>query len=89
MPTKISYRNSFKKDLDKQKRRGKNLEKMKEVLQLLAEEKTLPSRYKTHKLVGNFNDRWECHIEPDWLLIYVLNNDELVIERTGSHADLF
>lgn len=62
---------------------------MKEVLQLLAEEKTLPSRYKTHKLVGNFNDRWECHIEPDWLLIYVLNNDELVIERTGSHADLF
>jgi mRNA interferase YafQ len=52
-------------------------------------EKTLPSRNRGHALTGNYKGRRECHIEPDWLLIYKLDGEMLILERTGSHADLF
>ena len=52
-------------------------------------EERLNARYKDHKLIGNFIGRRECHIEPDWLLIYKTNDDEIIFERTGTHSDLF
>jgi len=60
-------------------------------LELLTREGALPPTYKTHKLSGNFSDLWECHIKPDWLLIWSidLDNNTITLYRTGSHADLF
>lgn len=89
MTLKIAYRKKFEKELEKQKKRGKDLSKLRVVLQLIASGKELPDRYRNHKLAGHFKERWECHIELDWLLIYKLSGDELVLERTGSHSDLF
>lgn len=86
---KISYKKKFKKDLEKQERRGKDMSKMRNVLTLLISSKQLPVYFKNHKLIGNYKDRWECHIEPDWLLIYRLSDNEIIFERTGSHSDLF
>lgn len=80
----------YKKDLKKAKKRGKNLEDAKAVTLLLQQNKPLPKRYKDHALVGNWKPCRECHIEPDWLLIYDTSDpDYLVLIRTGSHADLF
>lgn len=86
---KVSYRKKFEKELEKQRKRGKDDRKLKVFLEILITGKPIPDRYRNHKLVGNFKDRWECHIEPDWLLIYKLSENELVLERTGSHSDLF
>jgi len=85
-----SFTKQFKKDLKRAKKRGKNSEKLKTVLSRLIDEETLAERYRDHALVGNYRGRRECHIEPDWLLIYKLEgDDEIVFERTGSHSDLF
>jgi mRNA interferase YafQ len=72
-------------------RRGKDLPKLKEVMTLLIEEKPLPEKLRDHNLVGNYTGCRDCHIEPDWLLIYTLSEDKthVTFERTGSHADLF
>jgi len=85
----IQRTNQFKKDLKKQEKRGKKLQKFIEAFNLLVQEKKLPEKYKNHKLSGNYKDRWECHIEPDCLLIYVLKADTIIFERIGSHSDLF
>jgi mRNA interferase YafQ len=70
-------------------RRGKDMEKLDKVLVFLANGIELDKKYRDHKLIGNFKARRECHIEPDWLLIYRLENDEIIFERTGTHSDLF
>lgn len=64
---------------------------MEEVIELLANGETLPLKYKDHSLIGDYADCRECHITPDWLLIYQINNNELILylTRTGSHSDLF
>lgn len=85
----IQRTNQFKKDLKRQEKRGKKLQKFTEIFNLLIQEKSLPEKYKNHKLIGDYKDRWECHIEPDWLLIYVMKTDIIIFERTGSHSDLF
>lgn len=69
--------------------RGKNIKKLDKILTKLVNSETLESKYKDHKLIGNFKSRRECHIEPDWLLIYRIEKSELFLERTGSHSDLF
>jgi mRNA interferase YafQ len=81
----------FKKDLKLAKRRGYNLEKVKSIMEQLAAGEPLPAKNKDHSLIGNYVNRRECHIEPDWLLIYKLDKEtrEITFERTGSHADLF
>lgn len=89
MILKIIYKKQFEKELKKQKKRGKDLNKLKQILLLIVNRADIPRKYRNHKLVGNYKDRWECHIEPDWLLIYKLNSKELILERTGSHSDLF
>jgi mRNA interferase YafQ len=85
----ISYRNQFKKELKQQEKRGKDLKKFLQVAEQLAQEKLLDPKYKNHRLLGNFKGRWECHIEPDWLLVYLKTDKEIIFERTGTHSDLF
>ena len=86
---KLAYSNKFKKDYKKIKKRGYQIEKLEKLLHLLAEEKALPEKYSNHMLTGNFLGFNECHIEPDWLLIYRVENGFLKLARTGTHSDLF
>ena len=84
-----SYTKQFAKDLKKMEKRGKSLEKIKRILKTLANEERLSAKYWNHKLIGNYKGRRECHIEPDWLLIYKIIDSEIIFERTGTHSDLF
>lgn len=84
-----SFQRQFLKDLKLAKKRGKDLSKLKIIIQLLLEEIPLPAKNKSHKLSGEFQECWECHIEPDWLLIYRKAETEITFIRTGSHSDLF
>jgi mRNA interferase YafQ len=83
------YTNSFAKDIKLAQKRGKNIEKLKKIIELLVNKEPIPQKYRDHNLVGNFIGRRECHIEPDWLLIYKIDKDEIIFERTGTHSDLF
>jgi mRNA interferase YafQ len=79
----------FERDLKTARRRGKNLNKIWAVVDLLVSGQRLPARYRAHKLAGEWADFWECHVEPDWLLIWRDEVNALVLVRAGSHADLF
>ena len=83
--------NQFRKDLKLAQKRGYDLEKLKVVLHALANGQTLDPKYKNHVLVGNYVGCRECHIQPDWLLIYRIDGDQLIVvlSRTGTHSDLF
>jgi mRNA interferase YafQ len=85
----IAQRKRFRGDLKRQKRRGKDIGDLIAVVELLAEQGALPPAYRPHKLSGEWRGVWECHIEPDWLLIYTVTEEEVLLIRTGSHADLF
>ena len=85
----LSYTKQFQKDLKKNQKKGKNIDKIKLVIENLVYERKLDSRLKDHKLIGNYQGRRKCHIEPDWLLIYKLTSQEIIFERTSSHSDLF
>lgn len=79
----------FKKDLIKMSKRGYDLDKIKSVMIKIIEQKPLETKYKLHPLKGNFKNRWDCHIQPDWVLIYKIEGDIVIFERTGTHSDLF
>jgi mRNA interferase YafQ len=79
----------FDKDVFLCRKRGKDLEKIRKVMEKLINEEKLPRKYLDHGLVGSYANRRECHIEPDWLLIYKLEKVDIIFERTGSHSDLF
>jgi mRNA interferase YafQ len=79
----------FKRDLKKAGRQGRDLDRLKYVLETLAVPQPLPSEFKDHKLKGKWQDFRECHIQPDWLLIYSITDFELRPARVGSHAELF
>ena len=81
---------AFKKDYKRAKKRGLDLSKLQRVVELLANETSLPESLRDHALTGNWANHRECHIAPDWLLIYQIYEDVLVLEltRTGSHSDL-
>lgn len=79
----------FRRDVKLAERRGKALEKLREVILELAEGRPLPPRYQDHPLAGDWQRYRDCHIEPDWLLIYKMAGDELYLARTGTHSDLF
>ena len=81
--------NSFQKDLKLSVKRGKSAKKLQAILDLLLQDSPLPSRCRPHKLSGDYADLWECHIEPDWLLVYDMTEKEVRLYRTGSHSDLF
>jgi mRNA interferase YafQ len=85
----ITQTSRFKKDVKRQIKRGKDLGKLKEVVGWLVEGEPLPTKNRDHALTGNWTGWRDCHLEPDWLLIYKLLPDELILGRTGSHSDLF
>ena len=86
----IEFTNEMKRNVKLMRRRGKDLRKLTEVLDILARGEQLPARNKDHQLTGNLRDFRECHIEPDWLLIYQVHDDILVLTATatGTHAGL-
>lgn len=81
----------FKKDLKKAQKRGCDLELLTNVIKKLSDGEKLDEKYKDHPLTGNYSNRRECHIQPDWLLIYQIVESDLilVLVRTGTHSDLF
>lgn len=80
---------AFVKDLRRVQKQGKDLDKLEAVVSLLQTQQPLPARCRAHPLRGNWANHWDCHIEPDWLLLYKLTEQELILIRTGSHAELF
>lgn len=85
----VKFTTVFRKDYKKAKKRRLPLEKLKEVVDLLAMGQPLPERNRDHALTGDWVGHRECHIQPDWLLIYRVAGEELYLVRTGTHADLF
>ena len=87
----MKYDIQFKKDLKLAKKQNKNLDKLFEVIDILANGGTLEAKYRDHDLTGNYKGTRECHIEPDWLLIYEIQNNVLVLMlyRLGTHSELF
>ena len=88
---KVSTTNTFLKGVKRCTKRGYDMALLREVITLLAESGSLLPKYKSHKLTGNFAGAWECHILPDWLLIWEQDDTELVLlfTNTGTHSDLF
>jgi mRNA interferase YafQ len=84
---KLSKR--FKREYDLAQSRGKNISKLDIAIFSLAMDGCLPQGYKDHALKGELEGFRDCHIEPDWLLLYAIEDDELYLSRTGTHADLF
>ena len=91
MAYSVKYTNAFRKRYKLLVKRGYDISKLRRVVELLAVDGSLPALYKPHKLVGNRIGQWECHIEPDWLLVWEQHDDELILILidTGTHADLF
>ena len=90
---KIILTSSFKRQLKLIRKRNKKIEKLQLVVDMLSDGIKLPTKYRDHSLIDNikFYECRECHIEPDWLLVYQLNDKELILllVETGSHSDLF
>ncbi|EFM46306.1 type II toxin-antitoxin system YafQ family toxin [Mobiluncus mulieris] len=88
---KLEYTAKFKKDYKKCLRQGRDMRVLEEVLRLLVQPGTLPARYRDHGLVGNYRGHRECHLAPDWLLIYRIDQDKVTLTATrlGSHSELF
>lgn len=91
MKYEVKPSNQFKKDLKLAAKRGYRIELLTDVIKKLANGEILDSKYKDHQLSGNFGSYRECHIQPDWLLIYEIDGNELILylTRTGTHSDLF
>lgn len=87
----IKYQTTFKKDYKRIKKRGCDMRQLEKVIDLLAAGKELPARYKDHNLSGDYKNCRECHITPDWLLVYEIKEKELLLYliRTGTHSDIF
>lgn len=87
----IKYHKSFKKDYKLIKKRGYDISLLKETVSVIANEEVLPERYRDHELKGEYEGFRECHILPDWLLIYRIEDGNVILAlaRTGSHSDLF
>ena len=88
---KIKFTGQFKKELKLAKKQGKNINKLFKIVDILAQKKVLDIKYKDHGLISNYKGFRECHIEPDWLLIYKYYDEILVLSlsRLGSHSELF
>jgi mRNA interferase YafQ len=87
----IKFTNKFKKDVKRCQKRGLDLSLLRDVIDILATIGKLPPKYKAHQLGGNYKNRMECHIQPDWLLVWIQNGKELILlfTDTGTHSDLF
>ena len=91
MSLQVQWTTQFKKDYKLAIKRNRNIAVLDDAIRLLANEIPLPQKYCDHALTGNFKGFRECHIEPDWLLIYAVENNilTLTLSRTGTHSDLF
>ena len=89
MALTIRQATKFRRDVKRLKRQGVDLAPLQAVIMTLVAEKSLDERCRDHVLVGNWRGFHECHLQPDWLLIYRIDRDELQLARTGSHAQLF
>ena len=87
----IQFTTQFKKDLKLAKKQNKDLDKLFSVIEVLARGETLPPQYRDHDLSGNYKGTRECYVEPDWLLIYEIQDNVLVLMlyRLGTHSELF
>ena len=85
------FTGSFKRDRKLMVRQNKDMGKLNEIMNMLINEQTLLPKHENHPLQGNYKGKWECHVEPDWLLIYRIEKsaNEIVFYRTGSHSELF
>lgn len=86
---KIIFSKRFKRDYKRVLKRGLDPQKLQTIIELLISDQELPERCRAHKLKGNYTGFWECHIQPDWLLIYDIHEDSVGLVGTGSHSDLF
>lgn len=86
---KVSQTTQFSRDVKRMRKRGKDLGRLQEVVRLLAAGMALPARHRDHPLVGQWEPSRDCHVEPDWILIYTSDSESLRLERTGTHTDLF
>ncbi len=88
---KLYYTNKFLRQAKKCEERGYDMNKLREVLDILVNTGTLPPQYRPHKLTGDYQGYWECHIRPDWLLAWQQDKKDLIIvaTNTGTHSDLF
>ena len=87
----VRISNRFKKQFRLCMKRGFNMELINEAMRLLAANGSLPAKYRPHKLSGKLQGVWECHIEPDWLMIWEQSDTQLTLLflQTGTHSDLF
>ncbi len=86
---KLKTTTRFQKDYRKAVKSGRDINRLKLVMTWIASKQELPAALSDHKLVGNYRGRRECHLTADWLLIYKLQEDTVIFERTGSHSELF
>ncbi len=91
MKYEVKFTNQFKKDLKQAKKQNRDLNRLFDIVNILADGGTLDAKYRDHDLSGNYKGTRECHIEPDWLLVYEIQNDVLVLMlyRLGTHSELF
>ena len=85
----IKRTTQFKRDVTLAEKRGRNMALLRAIMIKLANEEPLAAKFKDHKLSGNYKNHRECHIEPDWLLIYFITKKTITYVRTGTHSDLF
>jgi mRNA interferase YafQ len=88
-PLEVTPTTKFKRDVERQKKRGKDMTKLQAVIESLCHHRALEARHKDHPLAGEWEGYRDCHIEPDWLMIYLREGGKLVLARTGTHSDLF
>lgn len=91
MSKQVTWTNQFKKDYKLAMKRGLPIDELDNVIRMLAESDSLPEKYKDHELSGNWKGFRECHVQPNWLLIYHIYDNNLILSlvRTGTHSDLF
>jgi mRNA interferase YafQ len=88
-PLALEFTKQFGKDAARQEKRGKSMAKLHTVVEMLRTHRPLEAKHANHPLSGKWKGAWDCHIEPDWVLIYVRTPTKLRLMRTGSHSDLF
>jgi mRNA interferase YafQ len=86
---RLIYTSQFKKDFKKIKSRGKDISQLESIINKILNKEPLDIKFRDHKLSGRWKDFHDCHIEPDWILIYRVTESALYLERTGSHSNLF
>jgi mRNA interferase YafQ len=88
MGLEIRTTTAFERDLRRVNKQGKDLDKLEAIVEILQAEEKLPARCRPHPLRGIWTGHWDCHVEPDWLLLYRVTDEAVILVRTGRHADL-